>query len=110
MEFDVAVKSEDGKQPHGMEFAMKPKGSALVVNHVGEGPVKVWNGANPDQEVRAGDRITAVNGKKGKVADLQKKMKAAKFHMTVARPATLEPEASGREASEAKKADVDGEE
>eukprot|EP00418_Pyrodinium_bahamense_P068188 CAMPEP_0179081654 /NCGR_PEP_ID=MMETSP0796-20121207/36776_1 /TAXON_ID=73915 /ORGANISM="Pyrodinium bahamense, Strain pbaha01" /LENGTH=361 /DNA_ID=CAMNT_0020779041 /DNA_START=24 /DNA_END=1109 /DNA_ORIENTATION=- len=112
MEFDVAVKAEADQEPrggfcapggsdhsHGLNFIKKPSGTSIVVDKIAEGPVKAWNEENPAQEVRVGDRIVAVNGKKEKIADLKKKLKAAKFHMTMVRPAEPEPKVIAVEAN-----------
>jgi len=65
----------------GVEVPKRPTGTSLVVNAVKpNGPVEAWNtenADNPDQIVVAGDRIVEVDGKVGKVADLQKRLKGA---------------------------------
>merc|ERR1712129_642278 len=53
-------------------------GNSLLVTKVkANGAVEAWNTDNPDQIVEPWDRIVAVNGKSGKVAELQKLIKAA---------------------------------
>jgi len=83
---------------HGMKFK---SGSGLIVTSVGEGPVKTWNRANPDHEVRSGDRIIAVDGKAGTAGSLLRKLKADMFHMTVVRPAEPEEPVSKPRAKKA---------
>jgi len=62
----------------GVEMPKKPLGNSLFVIKVkAGGAVEAWNADNPEQAVEPGDRIVAVNGKSGKVADLQKLIKAA---------------------------------
>merc|ERR1740129_1564554 len=99
-EFCVAVDKEgqtllgdkEGKKKEkkhiGMEFVSKPAGKSLMILEITDrGPVAAWNYWNPDQVVRAGDRIIGVNGEPGKAQDLLRKMKNAdRFLMTVVRP------------------------
>mmetsp|Transcript_73388 Transcript_73388/g.170241 ORF Transcript_73388/g.170241 Transcript_73388/m.170241 type:complete len:391 (+) Transcript_73388:145-1317(+) len=68
-----------------------PFGYALVVTRVMAGLVEDWNTENPEQAVRSGDRIVAVNGRTGLAVDLLKWIKASeRFHMTIVRPSNLE--------------------
>jgi len=62
----------------GVEMPKRPLGNSLLVTKVkANGAVEAWNTDNPDQIVEPWDRIVAVNGKSGKVAELQKLIKAA---------------------------------
>merc|ERR1719410_2068877 len=62
----------------GVEMPKRPLGNSLLVTKVkANGAVEAWNADNPDQIVEPWDRIVAVNGKSGKVAELQKLIKAA---------------------------------
>jgi len=88
-QFRVALTVTD-KGDIGVEVPKKAAGNSLVVNQVkANGPVEAWNADNPDQLVEAGDRIVAIDGKAGKVADLQKLLKhvdkSARVTLTLAR-------------------------
>jgi len=75
--FRIALTLEE-KGGVGVTFPPKPVGNSLVVTEVKEdGPMNKWNTDNPEQTVEPMDRIIAVDGKEGKVADLQKHIKAA---------------------------------
>mmetsp|Transcript_29600 Transcript_29600/g.92446 ORF Transcript_29600/g.92446 Transcript_29600/m.92446 type:complete len:380 (+) Transcript_29600:114-1253(+) len=85
------------KNKFGIEFnggASGVQGMNLIISKVLEGgAVEDWNNCYPEQEVRAGDRIIAVNGEKGKAEDLKKKIEAVdRFHATIVRPAASEDE------------------
>lgn len=76
----------------GVDFVKKSAVCCLLINQLGEGPIEEWNTENPDREVRVGDRIIAVNGQKGKAADLLKKLKALnRCLITIVRPRTVPP-------------------
>mmetsp|Transcript_103763 Transcript_103763/g.288928 ORF Transcript_103763/g.288928 Transcript_103763/m.288928 type:complete len:408 (-) Transcript_103763:231-1454(-) len=75
--------------PRGVSVK-KGCGNSFIIAAIEDGPVKAWNDANPEQEVRAGDRIVAVNGEPGKAAALLQRFTASRCHITVTRPA--EPE------------------
>jgi len=101
----VAVEKPDSKAHVGLEFVKPPVGTTVLLTKVNDGPVATWNQENPEHEVKAGDRIIAINGKHAKPADMLKQMKAqVQFTMTVARPADVEgpgePEKSGEEPRE----------
>jgi len=88
LEMTVAVDKKDKKAPLGIDFPAKITGNNLLIVGLKDGPVNDWNLANPDLEVKLGDRITAVNGQSGKATELCKKMKALdRFLMTIVRPA-----------------------
>jgi len=87
----------------GVEVPKRPLGNSLLVNNVkANGAVEAWNAENPYQKVEQWDRIVAVNGKSGKVAELQKLIKAANksanIVLTIAR---ISPEVASEEAPEA---------
>lgn len=105
MEWRVAICASTEKNL-GMEFCKKKVGNALLITKVSEPakhtkggprqrkrPVQEWNAANPEQKIKTGDRIVAVNGYKGKAAYLYKKIqtesKRGRFHLTLVRPAPL---------------------
>jgi len=90
-EFWVAVERTNTRKPLGLEFC-KPFANALLVSKVvPKGPFQTWNGGNPEKEVRKGDRVVAVCGKRGKAAELQKQLSALKqVQVTVLRPASLD--------------------
>jgi len=87
----------------GVEVPKRPLGNSLLVTKVkANGAVEAWNADNQDQTVEPWDRIVAVNGKSGKVAELQKPIKAAKksanMVLTVVR---MSSEAAPQQAQEA---------
>lgn len=41
------------------------EGFSVLVRRIGGGLLSAWNAAHPDREVRAGDRVIAVNGQRG---------------------------------------------
>mmetsp|Transcript_31603 Transcript_31603/g.90691 ORF Transcript_31603/g.90691 Transcript_31603/m.90691 type:complete len:350 (-) Transcript_31603:216-1265(-) len=87
MEMTVAIRKIERKAPLGMEFLPKVSGNNLMIIDITDGPVFEWNLTNPDMEIRCGDRITAVNGIRGRASDLLKKMKSLeRFQMTIVRP------------------------
>lgn len=69
-QFTISVdKSTSGKKL-GLMTKMGNGGMALKVAKIRDtGLVAEWNDANPDQEVRVGDAIIEVNGKRGKQGD-----------------------------------------
>lgn len=82
---------EQEKHAHfGMEFPKQLKGTALLITAVMDGPIEDWNTENPDQAVRSGDRVVAVNGKKGKAETLLREMRSSeRFTMCIVRPGDL---------------------
>jgi len=71
----------------GMEIQKNLAGNCLLISAIYDGPVDKWNSQYPDQQVRPGDRIVAINGKKGKAQELLKRMKESQtFSMTITRP------------------------
>mmetsp|Transcript_75881 Transcript_75881/g.245736 ORF Transcript_75881/g.245736 Transcript_75881/m.245736 type:complete len:344 (-) Transcript_75881:105-1136(-) len=84
-EFCVAFQKKDPKK-FGLEVAKKS--TCLVVTKVAAGPVQAWNEANPEQEVKLGDRVVAVNGAEGKAANLLTRFnKDQRLRLTLVRPA-----------------------
>mmetsp|Transcript_35646 Transcript_35646/g.99683 ORF Transcript_35646/g.99683 Transcript_35646/m.99683 type:complete len:167 (-) Transcript_35646:128-628(-) len=60
-QFMVSVrKPESGKL--GISVTALPRERALLVKSVKPGPVQDWNEAHPDEAVRSGDLVVAVNG------------------------------------------------
>lgn len=89
-EMTVAIRKLSKKSPLGMEFLPKASGNNLMIVDIADGPIFEWNLSNPELEVRCGDRVTAVNGVRGRAGDLLKRMKALeRFQMTVVRPVQL---------------------
>jgi len=76
--FRVALTLAEDKKL-GINVPQKAMGNSLIVTSLQEGtsPVSDWNANNPDQTVEPWDRIIAVDGKSGNVADLQKHIKTA---------------------------------
>lgn len=84
-EFCVAFQKKDPKK-FGLEVAKKS--TCLVVTKVAAGPVQAWNEANPEREVKLGDRVVAVNGAEGKAANLLTRFnKDQRLRLTLVRPA-----------------------
>jgi len=82
----VAVNKRDKKTDIGICFNRTSHAGCLVITQISPGPVMEWNRKNPGREVLLGDRVTAVNGVKGKPSDMAKKMKSLeRFIMTVVR-------------------------
>jgi len=91
MKFRIALTLEQDKGI-GVIVPQKPLGNSLIITGIkDDGPVFTWNSNNPDQRVEEWDRIIAVDGKAGKVADLQKAVKeaqkSARVILTITRPA-----------------------
>lgn len=90
----VCGQDNDDDRVQGLGIQLKePSGTCnfLVITKVVAGLAEDWNTSNPDQAVRGGDRIVAVNGKRGRAEELMKKIKAAeRFQMTIVRPADLD--------------------
>mmetsp|Transcript_17306 Transcript_17306/g.46992 ORF Transcript_17306/g.46992 Transcript_17306/m.46992 type:complete len:389 (-) Transcript_17306:143-1309(-) len=80
---------EKPKSRHGMEFVPNPAGMSLVIANVIEGgPLEEWNNRHPEAEVRPGDRIVALQGKRGSAEDLLRQLEASdRFQMQLIRPA-----------------------
>jgi len=77
IQFRIAVTLTQD-QRLGINVPQKPMGNSLIITSVQANcPVSDWNANNPDQTVEPWDRIIAVNGQSGKVADLQKHIKTA---------------------------------
>mmetsp|Transcript_6063 Transcript_6063/g.17943 ORF Transcript_6063/g.17943 Transcript_6063/m.17943 type:complete len:353 (-) Transcript_6063:292-1350(-) len=88
LETAVILERVDRRQPHGLEFTA-PTGSTLVVTRVIDGAARDWNAAHPDRKILSGDRIIAVDGKRGRAKDLLKSISSAsKCQLIIARPAT----------------------
>jgi len=76
----------------GIDIPAKPVGNSVLVKEVkDQGFVANWNAANPDQEIKNGDRIIEVNGKKGKAKQLidfiKKAPKTERVVLTITRMA-----------------------
>jgi len=87
----------------GVQVPQRPLGNSLVVTKVkANGAVEAWNTENPDQKVEPWDRIVAVNGKSGKVAELQKLIKTAKKSANIVLSVVrIYPDVASEEAPEA---------
>jgi len=87
--FTIAISRKDAKTPLGVTLAERPSGNSLLIKEVINGPVMEWNNKHPEQEVKAGDRIVAVNRKGGKVKQLIDASKVgAQLQLTISRPST----------------------
>jgi len=66
-------------------------GTSVLIGEIREGAVSVWNAANPGKEVKAHDRIIAVDSKPGSGADLLERIKTSNgpLELTVSRPRWL---------------------
>jgi len=91
MELTVAVCRTDTSQ-RVCEATNHPIGKALLITKINGGScLAAWNLANPAKEVKAGDRIVAVDGRKGSATDLKKMIEASiVYQITVVRPASSE--------------------
>jgi len=87
-ETSIAIHRRDANQPLGLEITKKPIGNALLITSVADGVIAEHNAAHPDQEVRAGDRIVAVGGRRAAGEVLLKSLTGkGTFHITIARAA-----------------------
>jgi len=87
-EFCVVLERSDTRKPLGVELK-KPAGSELIVAKITKGAVQDWNSSHADREVRKGDRVVAVCGKRGAANELQKELNSQKLAvLTVVRPAS----------------------
>jgi len=76
-EFTIAADKSTG-QPLGLNVNDTPDKTALVVEHVSDDKnslVAQWNAANPGKTIRKGDRIVAVNEKRGVSSELLAEVK-----------------------------------
>mmetsp|Transcript_66357 Transcript_66357/g.188419 ORF Transcript_66357/g.188419 Transcript_66357/m.188419 type:complete len:362 (-) Transcript_66357:66-1151(-) len=97
-EWRVVVDKGEDKSPVGVEFVKPPVGHSIVLTQVGGGAIEAWNQGSPEREVRPGDRILAIGGKRGKPDALLKQIKAStRFTMLIARPAEVEGKPSPKE-------------
>jgi len=99
VEFSILLEANK-KADLGLEFTKKPLGNALLITKVnGEdggnngatSAARIWNKSNSEQQVRRGDRVIAMNGFRGKAAELLKRLNALKgprLQLTLLRPAT----------------------
>jgi len=87
-EFSVVLERSDTKKPLGLELK-KPAGNELIVARTAKGAIQAWNSSHADREVRKGDRVVAVCGKRGAAADLQRELNSQKLAvLTIVRPAS----------------------
>jgi len=72
-----AIIERDGSTA-GLEFLANPTGHCLLIRQVNSGPAQKWNESQsePSAQLRPGDRIVAVNGQRGRAADLQRLLAA----------------------------------
>lgn len=59
--FSVEIPTEEG-EPMGLSLNWTPNGGTLLISMVNEGPVLAFCDANPDFQLKQGDRILSVNG------------------------------------------------
>merc|ERR1719221_2439851 len=59
----------------GLKFAFEVGARSIVVAEITVGPVYDWNKQNPDLQVKAKDRIVAVNGEPGSANELVDRIK-----------------------------------
>lgn len=77
MKFRIALTLTE-KQSLGARVPTAKLGNSLVITEIeANGPLEAWNNENPDQVVEPWDRIVEVNGKAGKVRDLEDFVRAA---------------------------------
>lgn len=82
----AAIDKKDKKKEVGLNFNRRSYAGCLIITELWQGPVMEWNRKNPGREVLLGDRIIAVNGLKGRAAEMAKKIKSLdRFIMTVVR-------------------------
>jgi C-terminal processing protease CtpA/Prc len=87
--FTIAIKKKDVQAQLGVKLVDRPSGNSLLIKEVITGPLMDWNITHPEQDVKAGDRIVAVNGKGGKVNELVEASKAgAHLQLAISRPGT----------------------
>lgn len=87
--YTIAISRKNTKQPLGVNLSQHAPGTSLLIKEVGKGPVQDWNSAHPALAVRPGDRIVAVGGKRGSVAELAKASKVGKqLQLVISRPTT----------------------
>lgn len=67
------VINKDGK-PLGLELNYATSGQSLVIDVIDQGAAMDWGAANPALALRKGDRILAINGKRGVAVELLKLM------------------------------------
>lgn len=74
----------------GMHLNYSPNGVSLLICEVGDGPVNDWNFLHPDRQIRAQDRIVAVEGVRGTAQQLYEKLRASEaVNLIVSRPADI---------------------
>jgi len=87
--FTIAIKKKDVQAQLGVKLVDRPSGNSLLIKEVITGPLMDWNITHPEQDVKAGDRIVAVNGKGGNVNELVEASKAgAHLQLAISRPGT----------------------
>lgn len=79
-------KKTHGKLGVGLDFLQE--GNSLLVTEVRPGPIQDWNTENPDRQVKANDKIVAVNGITGTSKMLMDAVKSSpNIDIVIARPA-----------------------
>jgi len=87
--YTIAISRKTAKQQLGVNLSQHAPGTSLLIKEVGKGPVQDWNSAHPALAVRPGDRIVAVGGKRGSVAELVKASKiGTHLQLVISRPTT----------------------
>lgn len=87
--FTVAISRHDAKTSLGLTLVEKPSGYSAFIMKVLKGLVMEYNIMHPEQELRAGDRIVAVNGKRGSVAELIRASEVGtQLQLAISRPCT----------------------
>lgn len=87
--FTIAISRNDAKTPLGLTLVENPSGNSVFIIKVIKGPVMEYNIMHPEQEVKAGDRIVAVNGQRGKVKELIHASKVGtQLQLAISRPST----------------------
>jgi hypothetical protein len=76
MSFTVVVR-KGGATSLGLELRHAANGKSLLITKLSEGPLSVWNAANPDLKVKPGDRIVGLNGVQGRADKLLEYSKTA---------------------------------
>eukprot|EP00403_Amphidinium_massartii_P024999 CAMPEP_0178391464 /NCGR_PEP_ID=MMETSP0689_2-20121128/11178_1 /TAXON_ID=160604 /ORGANISM="Amphidinium massartii, Strain CS-259" /LENGTH=1125 /DNA_ID=CAMNT_0020012011 /DNA_START=11 /DNA_END=3385 /DNA_ORIENTATION=- len=74
------VKLEDvsGIEALGIVHKQMETGTSILISAILSGEIKRWNASNPDQAVKIGDRIFAVNGLAGSASELLKELSSAR--------------------------------
>mmetsp|Transcript_35878 Transcript_35878/g.102487 ORF Transcript_35878/g.102487 Transcript_35878/m.102487 type:complete len:247 (+) Transcript_35878:82-822(+) len=85
VELDIVIPKPDCSASLGLELSYVRSGTSLLITSVGDGLVRAWNKANKNSQVRAHDRIVAVNGVRGQPEELlQEGQDASILRLTIA--------------------------